>query len=224
MTDVVLVVDVRLYAEGLADMLRARDPAVRIAGVATGRHEAVGLVARLDPPPAVVLLGLPARESLLCLRELRAIDPDLGIVPLGLRNDDADVVQWAEAGADGFVHRRASAEELLATIASVARGEMVCSPRAVATLLRRVGYLAGHRSGPAAPDAGVLLTGRERDVARLIGEGLSNKEIATRLQIGVPTVKNHVHRILEKVGARRRGEAAALLRDELVEHHAVSRL
>ena len=211
---VLVVIDVHLYAEGLRRLL-ATCPQVQVVGVAESRREALALVSSLDPSPDVALLGLPVAEALACLPALHAVASQLKVVPLGLRNDDDDVVHWAEAGASGFVHRGARAEELLLTIESVARGEMVCSPRAIGTLLRRVGYLADRRGEAPARPSCALLTSREREVARLVGEGLSNKEIASRLRIGVPTVKNHVHRILEKVGARRRGEAAALLRDDL---------
>ena len=90
------------------------------------------------------------------------------------------------------------------------RGEAACSPRVAAALLRRVadrGARARRLDGEFAP-----LTSRERQIVALIDEGLSNKEIAARLCIELSTVKNHVHNLLEKLGARGRGEAAARVR------------
>jgi len=93
-------------------------------------------------------------------------------------------------------------------VATTAAGGTVCSPRLAALLLERVAATAGERPA-AAP-----LTSRERQIAELLEEGLSNKEIAARLAIELPTVKNHVHSILTKLKASRRGQAAAMLREE----------
>jgi DNA-binding NarL/FixJ family response regulator len=128
-------------------------------------------------------------------------------VTLGVDDGDDDVLAWAEAGVSGYVARDASFEDLVETVRAVARGELRCSPRLAATLLRRVTALAGD-----APHSATRLTQREREISSLLEAGLSNKEIAGRLYIELPTVKNHVHNILRKVGASRRGEAAALLR------------
>jgi DNA-binding NarL/FixJ family response regulator len=95
---------------------------------------------------------------------------------------------------------------LVATLESATRGEALFSPRMAASLLRRVAALAATQPSPSAQ---VRLTPRERDIMRLLDEGLSNKEIAQRLGIEVATVKNHVHNILEKLQVHRRGEAAA---------------
>ncbi len=86
--------------------------------------------------------------------------------------------------------------------------KILCSPRITASLLRRVGALAAELRGPS-PNAS--LTAREVEVAELLDQGLSNKEIGQRLNIAVPTVKNHVHSILEKLHVHRRAEAAARL-------------
>jgi two-component system, NarL family, nitrate/nitrite response regulator NarL len=85
---------------------------------------------------------------------------------------------------------------------------MPCSPKLAATLLRRVAALAQEQRSPSALDS---LTIRERQIVGLIGDGLSNKEIASGLKIEVATVKNHVHNILEKLNVTRRSEAAALV-------------
>src|SRR5439155_827652 len=105
--------------------------------------------------------------------------------------------------------REASIDDLVTVIESVARGEAICSPRVAAGLLRRVAALAAGHGGDL-PRA--QLTNREREIVRLIDNGLSNKEIARALGIEVATVKNHVHNILEKLQVHRRGEAAARVR------------
>jgi len=127
-------------------------------------------------------------------------------------------VNNGSVGIAGFVTSEASVAELVAAIESVARGESLCSPSVVAALLRRLGSLA--RSWAEA-DPTQPLTRREREILELIDEGLSNKQIAQRLRIELPTVKNHVHNILGKLGVRRRAEAAALVRPSLMLQRSV---
>jgi DNA-binding NarL/FixJ family response regulator len=109
----------------------------------------------------------------------------------------------------GYVSREGSLHDLVAAIDSAARGEMLCTPRVAATLLRRVSSLAAERP-PAQPFA--RLTNRQLEIVRLIEQGLTNKEIARRLCIELPTVKNHLHNIFEKLDVHRRGELASVVR------------
>lgn len=200
----VIAAEIRLYREGIADVL-AREPDVLIVGAAAEPGEALRTV--LECQPDVALLDLGTERGLAAVRALRREAPGVRLVTLGVDDADDDVLAWAEAGVSGYVARDASFADFLATLRAVARGELRCSPRLAAALLRRVTALAGD-----APSSATRLTQREREISSLLEAGLSNKEIATRLYIELPTVKNHVHNILRKVGASRRGEAAALLR------------
>jgi DNA-binding NarL/FixJ family response regulator len=129
-----------------------------------------------------------------------------------LSSDDAEaaIVASAEAGAAGFVTRDDSLADLVATILSASRGELICSPKLAGTLLHRVSTLAAQQSGHDEP----RLTTRELEVARLVDVGRSNKQIAVELGVELPTVKHHVHHILEKLGVDRRGAAVARLREQ----------
>lgn len=128
---------------------------------------------------------------------------------LGIRESEHEVVAAAEAGACGYVAHDRSIGDLVAAVERAARGEVVCPPRIVGCLFRRIGSLASERGEPA---GFAELTAREREVIELVGQGLSNKEIARRLGIRLATVKNHVHNSLGKLGVRRRSAVAALLR------------
>jgi DNA-binding NarL/FixJ family response regulator len=108
----------------------------------------------------------------------------------------------------GYVPRDASADELVRTVRSVARGELPCSPRIAAMLFRELATMDAAVPAPALAS----LTYREREVVALVDRGLSNKEIAAELGIELPTVKNHVHRVLEKLDVRGRSAAAARMR------------
>ena len=147
-----------------------------------------------------VFVVTPVRLYREGLEQILAGERDLQIV--GTAGD------WADAAS--HVVKKAPDVVLLDTSLpdSVARGEMLCSPRLAATLLRRVATLARgtRRLGP------VQLTPRELEIVELIDEGLSNKAIATRLSIELATVKNHVHNILEKLEVSSRAAAAARVR------------
>jgi two-component system nitrate/nitrite response regulator NarL len=119
------------------------------------------------------------------------------------------VIAYAEAGVVGYVTRHASLAELKDAVERAAAGETNLSSRMALTILRHIARLATQHGNPALVPQ---LTSRELEVAELIDEGLSNKEIARRLRIEVPTVKNHVHSILKKLRVTRRSEAAARLR------------
>jgi len=206
---VAIVADIRLYREGLAQVLE-RHPNISVVGTAAGTNGPVASVS--DVAPDVVLIDMVMPDSLAVVRRMVAAAPGVKVVSVGVGDDEHDVVASAEAGAVGYVPREGSLEDLVAVIECAARGEAVCSPRIAGALLRRVATLASDRvHGPVEGP----LTGREREIMRLIDDGLSNKEIATRLCVEVATVKNHVHNILEKLQVHRRGEAAARVRGAL---------
>jgi two-component system, NarL family, nitrate/nitrite response regulator NarL len=201
---VLVVSDVLLYREGVARGL-AQSERITIAAALSG-IEAVGQVPTLGID--AVLLDASAPESLVVARRLHAIRPPLPIVGFGI-GSAATSVACAEAGLIGFVGRDGTLAELEQAIEQAIAGEVGCPPQLVAMLCRRVAALAGTAVAPAPVSA---LTRREREIAALASEGLSNKEIAIELRIGPATVKNHIHNILEKLQIRRRGAIGAHFR------------
>jgi DNA-binding NarL/FixJ family response regulator len=200
---VLIAVDVRLYREGLAASLASRVDLVVVAASAT-RAEARARVAELTPD--VVVLDMSTRESLDLIRDLRDEAPQVKILAFGVDEVSSDILECAEAGAAGYVTAEASVDDLVVAIERITREELVCSPRIAAQLF-------GRMSQRAAPWAAHLenrtLTLRERQVLNLIREGYSNKEIGQRLNIAEPTVKNHVHHLLEKLEVTTRAQAVA---------------
>jgi len=179
-------------------------PGIQVVGTATGAGDGLSRVALLAPD--VVLVDTTVVGMLGLVRTLTTASPPTRVVALALPERSSEVVACAEAGALGYVTEDASIADLVATVEGVVRGEMRCSPRITATLFRRIAVLAAD-TRPSTPMSS--LTGRELEVLALLGEGLSNKQIAQRLCIEIATAKNHVHRILEKLGVGRRGEAGA---------------
>ena len=195
-----MITDVRFYQEGLARALAQR---FRVVGTAACPAEAITELQGASPE--IALLDVAPEGSVSWLRAIHRAAPKTRLVALAVPDADDDILACAEAGIAAYVTRDASLSELMETLDGVARGEARCSPRVAAGLLRRLALLAGQAE--ARPSG--RLTAREREVLDLIDEGLSNKQIAAHLCIKLSTVKNHVHNILDKVGASRRGEAAA---------------
>jgi two-component system, NarL family, nitrate/nitrite response regulator NarL len=198
--------DVCLYREALADVL-SREPGLEVVGVSGERSEILNQVAR--DHPVVVLLDPAAAGGFALIRELTAVAAGVKIVALALSGDERDIVAYAEAGVSGFVTRDESVDDLVATIRRAEQGELECSSRVAGALLRRVNSLAAHRASDLSAQP---LTPREIEVAQLLDEGLTNNEIAVRLQLELSTVKLHVHHILRKLGVASRSKAVARLR------------
>ena len=146
---------------------------------------------------------------------VRAYVPNAGVIVLAMNDNDEDLLSWAKIGISGYLGPDASVHDLVSTVRRAGAGEVICSPRMAALLLNR----GADRSYDRVSRAGVhALTSREREIAGLLADGLSNKLIARRLQVALPTVKNHVHSILDKWDVRSRGEAAARYRQKIQEH------
>ena len=205
MTRVLIVVGVRLYREGLVQLLGARDGLTVVGAESDGRGAALRLE-QTTPDVALVEMGLPDLDAL--TQALAGRSRAVPLVAIGIADSDTEVIACAERGFAGYVTRDGCVDELVATVRAAAKGELTCSPRIAGTLMRRLGALAAELH-PASSMA--RLTRREREIAALMRQDLSNKEIATRLRIEVATVKNHVHNVLDKLQVHRRSDAARLL-------------
>jgi DNA-binding NarL/FixJ family response regulator len=203
MTDVFVVAPIRVHRESLSTVLN-QEQSLSVVGSAATVAEAVARVRGLGPDVAVLDAPLPEDVD---LSPQAIADPGLKFVAIGVSEDEA--LDWIEAGVSGCVAPEASVEELAAAVARVARGELVTPPEITARLISRIRRLVAE--APHAAEEG-RLTPRQTEVLVLVAQGLSNKEIAQRLSIQEQTVKNHMHRILRKLGVHRRAEAAAQIR------------
>lgn len=205
-TRLLVVTGVRLYSDGLR-LLLAAQPQIVVVGTAASDCEALDATIRLRPD--VVLLDMELSGAARLLRTFVWESSRPRVIALGVEESDEGLVDCIEAGACGWVSRDGSLDQLVARIHSAARGEMDCSAGVAGRLAERVARLAAQAD---APRCDPHLTARESEIVGLIEEGLSNKQIAGRLSIELSTVKNHVHRILEKLNLTRRGEVAARAR------------
>jgi len=202
---VMIVVDVRLYREGLASVLATRDN-LSVVAISGNRTDSRSLVSATQPN--VVIVDVAISESLDLIRDLRRDAPAAKILAFAVEDVTSDVIHCAEAGATGYVGADASIDDLVSAIERITEEELVCSPRIAASLFRCI----SERADPAAaqkPSHLKALTSREHEVLRCIRLGHSNKEIARSLNIAEPTVKNHVHHLLEKLEVTTRAQAAA---------------
>jgi DNA-binding NarL/FixJ family response regulator len=138
--------------------------------------------------------------------------PAVKTLIFGLTETRGQVLRYIEAGADGYVTKDDSAEQLVDTIRAVNRGRAHISPEMAAVLMERLGsYAQLFAEIETRFQQEATLTPREREILNLVARGLTNPQIADELVIEVGTVKNHVHSILGKLGVSRREEAAAYL-------------
>lgn len=205
MIRVLVVSENRLHGEGLTLRLSA-EPDIRAIGPRESIADTLALVAADEVD--VVLVDV--EPTAVHLRELVAAARTAEHVPyvaLASADSEWEIVDWAEAGAFSIVDRRGSPAELASILQAVHRRENICSPRIAGTLLRCLRSLL--RDGRP-PEGRSRLTHRERDVLSLMGDGLSNKEIARHLGLQLPTVKNHIHSIFEKLEVNSRAMAVSL--------------
>jgi two-component system, NarL family, nitrate/nitrite response regulator NarL len=201
-TTVAIIAPTRLCRDGLATALADGETLRVVAAISDRRDQLLGL-AGLRRAVIVVdaAAGLAATLPL-----LRSILVECRIVVFGLDCDE-DVLVCARHDVAGYLDRAAGIDELTSAIERVSGGELVCPPSVTSVLIRQVG------TSPAIEPAPRRLTPRELEIIALLEEGLSNKQIAARLQIEVATVKNHVHNVLEKLDVKRRSQAARRCRE-----------
>jgi DNA-binding NarL/FixJ family response regulator len=205
-TDTIVISQVRLLRDCLEAALE-RDPSVRIVRGCETLAEAAR--AALGLRPCMMLLDGAFPEGPQAVTQLRFTLPAARVVAFALAETEQTILRWARAGIAGYVPASAPLSELSALLARITRGEQFCSSRVTGALLRRIGEAAGEP--PDAPGRRASLTGRERDILRLVGLGLTNKEIARRLDIGLGTTKTHVHNLLSKLKLSSRAQVAAQL-------------
>jgi DNA-binding NarL/FixJ family response regulator len=198
---IVIAGHVRVYRDGLVSALNGRNE-LRVVGAAADGASTFEAVAGRHPD--VVLIDVTMPGALDAINAIRATT-STKVIAFAVDEAEARIVACIDAGASGYVTCDSSIDGVESVIRHVVRDEFLCSPRLAATLLRRVAERP--TDGPHALDP--RLTRREDQVLRLIRDGLSNKEIAGRLNIAEATVKTHVHRLLEKLEASTRTQAAA---------------
>lgn len=154
----------------------------------------------------VVDVDSPIDPALELVHSITTRYPTAKVVTLGVEESEERVVKLAVAGASGYVPPSSSSEELIRVLQSVGNEEFTCPPHITHALFSHLANLASSQRRSVLPSP--VLTIRERKVLGLLSHNLTNKEIAARLCISEYTAKNHVHRILKKLGVRNRNQAS----------------
>ena len=218
---ILVISEVRLLGEGLALALE-REATLSVCGCFGLIDDALRNLAPLRPD--IVLLNTGVRGAADAIARIRAVGPAAKVIALAIDENLDDVVAWAQAGAAGYIPSTAALRDVAPLLADIVRGEQACAARVAAGLLRRVGDMGPSKGLAAAADSPATPTAREMQVLEMISSGLSNKEIARRLNIGLATTKSHVHNLLGKLGLQRRGQAASWIRAQQVRSQLGTRL
>ncbi|HEX5493303.1 MAG TPA: response regulator transcription factor [Mycobacteriales bacterium] len=197
MIRVLIVDDHAIVRAGLSQLVGTTDD-LDLVGEATDGEQAVEMAARLRPDVVLMDLSMPGVDGVQATGRIVAVDPSAHILVLTSFSDQARIVDVLQAGAEGYLLKHSEPEVILAGIREIVQGGSPLDPKAARVLLTQ-------RRGPG---SGVRLTGREREVLRMVGDGNPNKIIARRLGISERTVKAHLTSIYQRIGVTDRTQAA----------------
>jgi DNA-binding NarL/FixJ family response regulator len=201
--NVFLLDDHEIVRRGVRELLEA-EPDIEVIGEAGTAASALARVPALKPDVAVLDVRLPDGDGVMVCRELRSLMPELACLMLTSFGDDEALFDAIMAGAAGYVLKQIRGTDLVGAIRTIASGESLLDPEAARKVMNRM----REQANKADPLAG--LTGQERRILELIGEGLTNRQIGERMFLAEKTVKNYVSALFAKLGMERRTQAAAL--------------
>ncbi|MEU3787579.1 response regulator transcription factor [Streptomyces sp900129855] len=204
---VFLLDDHEVVRRGLADLLDA-EPDISVIGDAGTVDHALARGPALRPDVAVLDVRLPDGDGISVCRELRNQMPELACLMLTSFDDEEALLDAIMAGASGYVLKQIKGSDLVSAVRTVASGQSMLDPATTGRLMRSL--RAEPADSPAVPSELASLSPRERDILALIGDGLTNREIGKKLYLSEKTVKNHISRLLAKLGVQRRVQAAVL--------------
>ena len=203
---VFLLDDHEVVRRGVHDLLDD-EPDITVVGEAATAEQALVRVPALRPQVAVLDVRLPDGDGVSVCRELRSRMPELTCLMLTSFDDEEALLDSIMAGASGYVLKQIQGSDLVSAVRTVAAGQSLLDPSATTRLMAR---LRGEQTKEPEPEGLPNLTEREREILALIGEGLTNRQIGQRLYLAEKTVKNHISRLLAKLGVERRIQAAVI--------------
>ncbi len=199
---VFLLDDHEIVRRGVRDLLEA-EPDIRVVGEAGTASSALARIPALRPDVAVLDVRLPDGDGVSVCREIRSRMPEVACLMLTSFGDDEALFDAIMAGAAGYVLKQIRGTDLVGAVRTVASGQSMLDPRAASQLMARL------RDTSAKKDPLAGLSGQERRILELIGEGLTNRQIGERMFLAEKTVKNYVSALFAKLGMERRTQAAA---------------
>ncbi|HEU5036599.1 MAG TPA: response regulator transcription factor [Nocardioides sp.] len=200
---VYLLDDHELVRRGIRDLLESAGDIV-VVGESGMAQEAARRIPALRPDVAILDGRLPDGSGIDVCRTIRSVDPSIRALILTSYDDDDALFAAIMAGASGYLLKQVRSEDFVETVRRVAAGQSMLDPAVTAQVLERL------RSGPPRDPVTDQLTPKEHQILDLIGEGLTNRQIATRLSLAEKTVKNYVSALLAKLGVESRTQAAII--------------
>ena len=198
---VYLLDDHEVVRRGLCDLLQ-RDGDIEVVGESGSAVEAQARIPALHPDVAVLDGRLPDGSGIEVCREIRSVDPSIAVLILTSYDDDDALFSAIMAGAAGYVLKQVRGSDLVEDVRRVAQGQSLLDPAVTQQVLDRL------RNGPVQDQALAPLTDHEKRILELIGEGMTNRQIAETIFLAEKTVKNYVSSMLAKLGMERRTQAA----------------
>jgi two-component system, NarL family, response regulator NreC len=193
---VLLTDDHMLFRQGIRTLLSA-EPDIEVAGEAANASDAVTMARQARPDVVLMDIGMAGMSSFEATRQIRKERPDTHVVFLSMYDDEDYLAECVEIGAHGYILKDSPAEQLVTAIREVHRGGSFLSPRLLTKLVDDF-RAQGHGAGPRQPRLGTL-TKREREILKLLAEGLSVKEIAANFDLSVKTVEAHKFNLMRKL-------------------------
>jgi two-component system response regulator NreC len=209
---ILLIEDYRILRESIAAMING-EADMTVVGASGGNGDTLLQVRTLSPHVVLLDLGLRNQNGMRTTEALTKEFPETNVIGMGLIPSQQDFIELGEAGASGLILKDASIEVFLGTIRSVVRGTKVLPPALAGSLFSQVIEHAQKKEKGKLVNA-VRMTKREREIIPLIADGLSNKEIAQRLNVSTYTVKSHVHSALEKLSVHSRLQIATFFHND----------
>ncbi len=200
---ILIVSDIRFLRESLAEAL-ARESKLVISGCFADLEEALSVVAVTRSE--IILLDEAFPEGLRAVRRIREAVPQVLPVVIAVTENPEFVIAWGEAGVAGYIPRSCGVADIFPLLADIRCGRQACSAEVAAGLLHRLAVLCSNVGEADGATRSPVLTVREMQIGHMIVAGMSNKDIARRLDIGVATAKTHVHHLLAKLNVQRRGQ------------------
>ena len=209
---ILLIEDNRMLREGIAAQINGQGD-ITVVAASDGTGNAVAKATSAKVQVILMDLGLHSVNSLEIVKSIKKALPSVKIIGMGLVASQEDILEFVQAGAEGFILKDANVHEVIKTIRAVVGGETILPPPMTGSLFFQVvehAILKGKRGIASA----VRMTPREKEIIALISDGMTNKQIAQKLNIATFTVKSHVHNILEKLALHSRLQIAMYGQDD----------